>query len=1329
MEIIKLPARLTAADSTIDLPQINARLQKGLASLDWSKVLEAEDMLVEGLLQGLDLVRDDQVLGIDTVPEGLTRQVVNALRKASRKSTNGNDGAAGSSPEAIRQPTPAPAIWQAPEETNDQSAFQKNDLPKPGEAAVSAPDVPGAGKAELLKAASPYEIRAELEELVLKDLLGPAGGADEELREKVRDRYLVGLLAPGKLQDEPDPDEHLDLTEQEELSSAENGKSGEDGSNDAASQQLISFCPSSMGLSFSVASDARELKITARWGHYRRQYSETQFGQDGRPIMVWKRAQREGSTVILLKEGKLKDWRPSPIEQPEVVVRGIVRRSRNNPDWSVTLFLVNRQHEPEKNRDSAWLFQPELAVEDPGGVAIFRSRYVTGQSFITNPDQEEQRNMGMLYRKRVNFAVGHGVSVKADTHPEDTTRAYRLCSSVVPAHEVPRTDHLTPGSYPELEGLILEMQKLSRLDGQELEQALRPLTVAYAAWITRQRARLKNEPDLKQFEQSATKALDKCQEALKRIDAGITSLRDNKEAVQAFHFMNETMHRQFVQSRLAEARRQKQNLKPGEVEAPAWRPFQIAFILLSLPSLTDLHHTDRSAEEGALADLLWFPTGGGKTEAYLGLTAYTLAIRRIQGNVGGRAGEEGVAVIMRYTLRLLTLQQFQRAAALICACEVVRREALQKGDLTWGQTPFRLGLWVGQRATPNSNAESDDALKQEGGRGSVIGGSGTPRQISNCPWCGNSIKITVETFAKGHCRTFMYCQDSLGDCPFTEKRASGEGLPVLVVDEEIYRRLPALLIATVDKFAQMPWKGAIQNLFGQVQKKCERHGFVYPDPPSGSEEPAFHPARNGMPAAKVVEHPPLRPPDLIIQDELHLISGPLGTMVGLYETAVDHLCSWELDGKTVRPKVVAATATIRRAERQVHSLFLRDVNIFPPSGLDITDNFFSHQVRPDESTPGRRYVGICASGRRLKAALIRVYVAYLSAAQYLYERKYGAAVDPYMTLVGYFNSLSDLGGTRRLVEDDVRSRLQRMDERKLANRKYLNLEELTSRRSSVDIPRLLDKLERKFEPVKVKNAGDLNGSDGENWQDKPLDVLLATNMISVGVDVQRLGLMVVTGQPKNTAEYIQATSRVGRRHPGLVCVVYNWARPRDLSHYEQFEHYHATYYQYVEALSVTPFAARAIDRGLSALLVSYIRLSDPDSSENIKAADFSLALPDFNEAKAAISRRASQVKNKAASEMVKARLEELGELWVMETRVKGRKLGYKEEKGTVAGLLEQPGKGEWKAFTCLNSLRDVEPGVKLILDEGDIGPVESSYAGKEAEVPVAPEKPDAAIIN
>ncbi|MGH7332317.1 MAG: helicase-related protein, partial [Candidatus Rokuibacteriota bacterium] len=443
---------------------------------------------------------------------------------------------------------------------------------------------------------------------------------------------------------------------------------------------------------------------------------------------------------------------------------------------------------------------------------------------------------------------------------------------------------------------------------------------------------------------------------------------------------------------------------------------------------------------------------------------------------------------------------------------------------------------------------------------------------------------------------------------------------------------------------------------------------------------------------------------------LHLISGPLGTLVGLYETAIDRLATWEVDGKPVRPKVIASTATIRRAPDQVHALFVRRVRVFPPHGLDVEDNFFSRQRPIGDASPGRRYIGICAPGRRLKATLIRVYVAFLGAAQQLYD-KYGRAVDPWMTLVGYFNAMRELGGMRRLVDDDVRTRLMRADQRGLAIRSltYDSVDELTSRKGGTDIPDVLDSLEAVFDPA-------VKGKPGR----KPLDVLLATNMLSVGVDVRRLGLMVVAGQPKTTAEYIQATSRVGRAWPGLVCTVLNWVRPRDLSHYERFEHYHATFYKHVEALSVTPFSPRAIDRGLTALLVSCIRLMGMEFNVNPKAGRIDRQHPYVRAAVEEIARRAHLVGAGAAIEqLVRAELEKRLDEWLARAQqmTGGQRLGYRDVRdGITVPLLRRAGRDPWTDFTCLNSLRDVEPEVGLVLDDRGLD-------DETASVPVAP--PDA----
>lgn len=1147
----------------------------------------------------------------------------------------------------------------------------------------------------VLQPPSPAAIRGELEQLVLADLLGPAGGEEEEVTDRrVSERYLVGMLAPRRQRLVQEQQDDLQVTGED---------APDDGPADIGTSQASSMFPSSFGLTCTVDGTATHVRIAAHWGRYVRAKSESlTTAQTEQPLTVWKR-QPMGRALpaFALEHGAQASQSVDP-EQPEVRVRVAVRRT--GACWAVTVFLVNEQDEPEQSRDTAWIFQPELRVAAPDGAAIFRRRAdlpqaPAGDSVAAAEDQA----MAMLYRHQVEFAVGHGVAVHAELTPNDPTCATELITRVVPRYEVGPTISPTATDIPAIADVELDMRALASLPSGGFSVTLQSLVVAYTDWIAAQRARI-GEPrtGLQEHGPIAEEVLERCGRARDRIAAGIALLDENEQAAEAFRFMNRAMWQQRVHSRWAEERRRGRTPTIDEVDVPAqrsWRLFQLAFMLLNLPALTDPRHPDRTADSDALADLLWFPTGGGKTEAYLGLTAYTLGIRRLQGTIAGRSGMDGVAVLMRYTLRLLTLQQFQRATALMCACEMIRREALAQGDRRWGTTPFRIGLWVGERTTPNTTERSAEALKRDGGQPSVFGGSGSPHQLTHCPWCGTAIdpgKHVVVHKTAG--RTLLYCGDKLGDCPFSARQAPGEGLPVLVVDEEIYRRLPALLIATVDKFAQMPWKGPVQMLFGQVDGYCERHGFRSPE----IEDADRHPAKDGLPAAATRPHGPLRPPDLIIQDELHLISGPLGTLVGLYETGVDQLASWDLGGMRVRPKVIASTATIRRAADQMQALFLHKVAVFPPQGLDAADNFFARQQPPGAAMPGRTYLGICASGKRLKAVLIRVYVAYLAASQRLYER-YGKAADPYMTLVGYFNAMRELGGMRRLVDDDVRSRLTKTDQRGLAKRTGLVLEELTSRKGSTDIPRVLNLLETPFDPALEARRAQARKAGQTVDLPRPLDVLLATNMIAVGVDVSRLGLMVVAGQPKTTAEYIQATSRVGRSTPGLVCTVYNWTRPRDLSHYERFEHYHATFYQHVEALSVTPFAARAIDRGLSALLVAYVRLMGTEFNANNRAGRIDRSHPYITAAINGIARRAALVTTRQATAAdVAAELKKRVDEWEYEAQrgAGGRTLGYRSRNdGLTVGLLHRPEDGAWRTFTCLNSLREVEPTVDLILDE------------------------------
>jgi hypothetical protein len=1139
---------------------------------------------------------------------------------------------------------------------------------------------------------SSFELRRQLVSLVLNDLLGPAGGPEEEIAESsVRERYLVGMLAPRKQALEPE--------EFDELRQA--GEDGEDGASEPGSLPARTLFPSSFGMSFCVSLDVKAFVAMAHWGHYQRRESDN----SGR--LVWKRTPRGGrSQPIPLVEGRVAAWTPDE-ECPLVRVTGLVRRREDH--FSVTLFLVNGQEEPSRRRDESWLFQPELAVEDPDGAAIFTRRPSRRRASRDDVESLEQQTNEMLYRRRLEFAVGHGVSVDWDLPEGVTDRALRIRTSVAPEFEVARVTSPLATDEPALAQLTADMKTLAEAPVEELPRLLDALPAAYQTWLERHERRLETEPDLAAYRDAARQVLERGRRTLERIREGIRVLAENRNAAQAFRFANGAMWRQRIRTTWLEQRRSRPDATLEEADRPenrTWYPFQLAFILINLPGLTRLDHPDRISGAEATCDLLWYPTGGGKTEAYLGLAAYTMALRRLDGTVAGRRGDQGLAVLMRYTLRLLTLQQFQRSAALLCACEVMRREAAERGDKRWGAEPFRLGLWVGQRTTPNRTEDAAEVVARGLGNRDTGGaqGVGTPHQLTYCPWCGARIDprqdhIKVLKYP-AEARTLIYCGDANGECPFSPRRAPGEGLPVVVVDDEIYRRLPAMLIATVDKFAQMPWKGPVQALFGHVTGWCERHGFRSPD----LEDADRHPARTPLPSARTLPTPPLRPPDLIVQDELHLISGPLGSLVGLYETAIDRLCRWKVNGHTVRPKVIASTATIRRAGDQVSAVFLRRVNVFPTPGLDAGDSFFAREREITEELPGRLYLGICAPGRRLKAALIRAYVALLAASQTLYQR-YGAQADPWMTLVGYFNSLRELGGMRRLADDDVRSRLRKMDERGLARRElysYTFIEELTSRKQATEIPEILDRMAIPFDPEQEARRKERRGKNGELLR-RPLDIMLATNMISVGVDVPRLGLMVVAGQPTTTSEYIQATSRVGRRKPGLIVTVYNWARPRDLSHYETFVHYHSTFYKHVEALSVTPFAPGTVARGLTGVFVSCVRLAGGDFNPNVSAGRVARDHPYVREAIREISRRAGLVgAGRATEEEVAGLLERRVDLWLRQASnvAGGRRLGYQAARdGVTVPLLRKPGLDPWTDFTCLNSLRDVEPSINLVFSD------------------------------
>lgn len=1181
---------------------------------------------------------------------------------------------------------------------------------------------------------SSYDVRAELESLVERDLLGPWDGPEEELPpgEVPAERYLLGRLVPvprgdaseaglrdaadGDEGDEPEPGagelvDDPDLVDREVTDATEEIEEPEP----AAAVRAGRIAASAMGLSFSVPATVRALKVTASWGRYERAPSEAHETEQGRPRTVWKRRQVDGTTEVGL-EGEGQEAYVPVDDQEGVKLQAMVRR--RGPATVVDLSLVNRQVEPARARDLARLYQVSLTVTAVDGEgAVFVGHNDPELTPVPPRADDERLQLDFLYRRHRRYAHGHQCAVEADVRPGET-RAWRLRTSCFPAADVPLAVPATEAAMP---GVVLDMARLGNpeLASDDLVRGLRPLVAGYRRWLEDCERKVASDPEAERYQPAPSQLLAQARALADRLDRAVDLLRDDAVAREAFRFANQAMALQRVRSEVSRARLAgpSQSLEGllAELDVPAkrsWRPFQLAFVLLCLPGLTNPSHPDahRGAEDGEV-ELLFFPTGGGKTESYLGLAAYTFAIRRLQGVVGqgagARDGSDGVAVLMRYTLRLLTTQQFQRAASLMCACEWLRRERLASGDTRWGSVPFRVGLWVGAKVAPNSFEEAQRQVQEMQGSDQAAGG---PLQLIACPWCGARLGSDSLRTDQARRRVLLYCSDPEGDCPFTPLRAPGEGIPVLTVDEEIYRLTPALLIATVDKFALLPWKASAATIFGLVGQRCPRHGWRNPEFEKFCR--GKHQATRELPATEVGPAMRLRPPDLVIQDELHLISDALGSLVGLYETAIDRLCSRDEEGKVVRPVLVASTATARRATDQVEKVFARGLAIFPPQVGEAGETYFSSLAAPGPGTPGRRYRGLLATGERLSAVEIRVVACLMEHAQALFDR-YGPAADPYMTLVDYFTSTRELAGMRRLVDDDIAERLASLRVR--TRRRRPGVQELTSRMPSNRIALTLAELDRGFDPAFDSSAA-LDALREEYRSDRqaaakrleghaqPVDVLLATSMLQVGVDVQRLGLMAVTGQPKNTAEYIQATSRIGRdsARPGAVFTIYHWSRPRDLAHYEDFAHYHATFGARVEGLTTTPFSDRALDRGLTAVLVASVRDSATGALANDAAHSVDLDSPLVQAIVGAARSRARRVAHdeRTAAEVQEKISYRLARWEARRRQLATGKLGY-EAAPDVTGLLLSPDDGKWDLWTAPRSLREVEPETVLQLQSDD----------------------------
>lgn len=1146
---------------------------------------------------------------------------------------------------------------------------------------------------------------------LVKEVLGPRRGPQEVLRpdEDPLDEYITGVLAPFRAAS-VEQDAETDLVGEGDSGADDQADSGSDvgaPALDPASLPAPSLDPrarpASLGISFVLSAAASPVVgVACTWARYSRGAGT-----------AWARSPSGEYWPALDCSA-----RGSHTSRSDAGVQLVVRSRQDGTRWHVTLFLVNRTPSiGARATVEEHVFQPEIRIVASDGTQVLPIEEGA-------PGDETEDSVVLLYRDRLPMARGHlcgaiwkvvdpqrpypqgGLPPEPPfawvdgpvVFPPPVAQLFQwpdLRTEYVPSFPIsaPLMHWQDPSSAP-----VLDPAQLCEIwDPAMLRGALEPIPDGYQDWIDSQRVQVASLPG--RFQAGATANLDQCQSACNRIRNGIRVLETSADARLAFSFANKAIAMQAT----------------WRNRALQWRPFQLAFQLLNLPGLVDDSHSDRS-----VCDLLWFPTGGGKTEAYLGLAAFSLGFRRLRAQREGRPQSgAGTAVISRYTLRLLTVQQFRRALALITACEWLRvdstgravgwrpRACMDPTPSPWGQVRFSVGLWVGGSVTPNNiqTFQYMDRLKKlQTVRGAIDileghEGDGEPAQVLNCPRCDAVLAIPPDGFQRGERRTLhfvlggisgplpsaqalstptfqvsainvsahadptfctasvsftvgadakpqtiddwfqstimrqlgrgpwlvsarasrpgyfiretswgirrratkpfefeIYCPDPAcelntntrwseetpcGGWPVPDAFRDSAGnstripIPAWTVDEQVYGRTPSMVIATVDKFARLSFRPEAASMFGNVDRYSEALGYYRSwCPPRGPSTGLPSTPQQECSGGRFVTVEPLRPPELILQDELHLIEGPLGSMVGLYETAIDLLASGP-EFPDRRIKYIASTATVRRAEQQVSSIFQRQLAVFPPSAIAADDSFFaripdSHPA--DSSGAGRLYVGICAPGRGAQTPTVRLWSRIL---QHCADRRAAGApagdLDPFWTLVGYFNAVRELAAAVALARQDIVQRLVSVSPspRQLEQGEPV---ELSSRSDSLELPGLLDHL-----------------SAGLGTSQTPANAVVATSMFGTGVDVERLGLMVVHGQPKTTSSYIQATGRVGRRAGGLVVTFLRAARPRDLNHYEFFVGYHSALYRYVEPVTVSPFSPRARDRALGPVGVALLR--------------------------------------------------------------------------------------------------------------------------------------------
>ena len=978
---------------------------------------------------------------------------------------------------------------------------------------------------------------------------------------------------------------------------------------EAETPKINNYKQSAMGITVCIPTDITEINIDVSLGSYSEKdslYPKEKRDEDGnRHIIMSERMRRcyfrKGiDTSLSITKADMPNSENRYISDKYVfcdeqgnAIKGIglaitfrMHDNATNSDiYTVTLINTNKSKASFAKVEECW-FQVRFLIRCQQG---FRA---LPDTFCSEIKDEDYKLNALLYKDIKTYGIGHGCAAMWD----DQTNNAPLCVS---AESLPEYDvkPIVPGKSAA--GLSMETYSSDRTSSIS---DLQSLCDEYESWI-KDRSGEADSLDVS-YRQTAQKQIELAKKCLSRMKKGVELLEKNDSVWVAFSYANMAMLMQQLHYKMPltnfsgidnssfEMIPDKEIVLPqlndkstwynpdGTNVYGKWRPFQIAFILMNLASMSDKQSPDRR-----IVDLIWFPTGGGKTEAYLGLTAFTILYRRLL-----NPDDEGTTVIMRYTLRLLTAQQYERAASLICALDDIR----SKNQNLFGKKRITIGLWVGDSLTDNNSAEVIKRIRD------VRSGKSKDNVsiMLKCPWCGASMETypkdkTNETpgyVISSDKKHVLFCCAN-PHCDFHSEKRS---LPLVLFDDEIYLNPPTLLFGTVDKFATLPFRPQAKSIFG------------------GDGENT--------------------PPDLIIQDELHLITGPLGSTVGLYETLIDRLCCCESHA----PKIVASTATISHAKQQCNALYnCGEDNVFqfPVQGLSYRDCFFAKE---DSSAVGRKYVGLYGAAASSSAtASIYTFAAFLFGIMNI-DVENEQERDPYWTNLSYFGSMRELGQAATWYIADIKERLEVLYQSSLKSsdkehRRYIyesGMAELTSRMSNSDIPQILKALEVKYKSGTVR----------------PLDMCLATNMVSVGVDVPRLGLMTVTGQPKSFSEYIQATSRVGRSSnaPGLVFVIYNTSKPRDKSYYEKFQSQHSKLYKSVEPTSVTPFSRPLRERALHAIMVALHRFY-VDAEERNNASRFPTD-EEFKNICEVIINRASNIDPEAVND-IKEQLFEYLEEW------------------------------------------------------------------------------------